>query len=155
MKVSCLSIIALVAARGAIAGNLTPSWEKLTVSLGLMEQNLNYDRDRADIYYTRAAQEGGDGNPLNGTRKAVADILYRRLMDANQMHIEAVMDLRGYLFWPEEDPEMYYGADGRSVRSIDFHLPEGFLETQGVFNDKDALRPISDIPDCKICRSTW
>ncbi|KAI1753990.1 hypothetical protein F4782DRAFT_494672 [Xylaria castorea] len=155
MKVSCLSIIALTAARGALASDLSPSWKKLTYSLGLMELNLNYDRFRVDNYYTRAAHEGIDGNPLNGTQKAVADILFQRVMDANQMHIEAMNDLRGYLYWPEEDPATYYGEGDRSVRSIDFHLPEGFLDTQGVFNDRDGVRPIIDIPDCKICPSTW
>ncbi|KAI0478140.1 hypothetical protein F4859DRAFT_513723 [Xylaria cf. heliscus] len=155
MKVSCLSLLALSAMRGAVAGDLTPSWKKLTYSLGLMEVNLNIDRSRVDNYYSRAAHKGIDGNPLNGTQKAVADILFQRLLDANQMHIQALGDLRGYLYWPESDPETYYSTDRRSVRCIDFHVPKGFLETQGVFDDRDGARPISDIPGCKICPSDW
>ncbi|KAJ2978864.1 hypothetical protein NUW58_g136 [Xylaria curta] len=155
MKVSCFSAIALVAACGVSAGDLTPSWKKLTYSLGLMELNLNYDRTRVDNYYAQAALKGVDGNPLNGTEKAVAEILLRRLTDANHMQIVALSDLRGYLYWPEKNPEQYYGADKRYVESIDFHLPEGFLDTQGVFNDRDGLRPISDIPSCQVCPITW
>ncbi|KAJ8118164.1 hypothetical protein ONZ43_g4047 [Nemania bipapillata] len=147
--------MALAAAGGAIAGDLTPSWKKLTYSLGLMELNLNTDRARVDNYYSQAAHKGVDGNPLNGTQKAVADALFERVMAANQMHIQAMNDLRGYLYWPEDDPVTYYGADNRLVRTIDFHLPEGFLDTQGVFDDKDGHRPISDIPGCSTCPSTW
>ncbi|KAI1125424.1 hypothetical protein F5Y10DRAFT_284285 [Nemania abortiva] len=155
MKVSCLSIVALTAAGGALAGNLSPSWKKLTYSLGLMELNLNTDRARVDNYYSQAAHKGVDGNPLNGTQRAVADALFEKVMAANQMHIQAMNDLRGYLYWPEADPETYYSVDSRAVRSIDFHLPEGFLDTQGVFDDKDEVRSVSDIPSCKVCPSTW
>ncbi|KAJ8129606.1 hypothetical protein O1611_g4026 [Lasiodiplodia mahajangana] len=155
MKIYCLSIITLATAGGAIAGDLTQSWKKLTYSLGLMDLNLNVDRNRIDNYYTQAALKGVDGNPLNGTQLAIANALFDRVMAANQMHIQAMMDLRGYLYWPEDDPVTYYGADDRVVRSIDFHLPEGFLDTQGVFDDKDALRSVHDIPDCKACPSTW
>ncbi|KAF2968805.1 hypothetical protein GQX73_g4775 [Xylaria multiplex] len=155
MKVSCIPIFVLTAAHGSMASNLTPSWEKLTYSLGLMELNLNIDRSRVDNYYSQAAHTGVDGNPLNGTERTVADALFNRLMAANQMHIQAMSDLRGYLYWPEDDPVTYYGAGDRSVHSIDFHLPGGFLDTQGVFNDKDAHRPISDIPGCTTCPSTW
>ncbi|KAI0868654.1 hypothetical protein GGS24DRAFT_481603 [Hypoxylon argillaceum] len=155
MKVSCISVIALTALRGAIAGDLTPSWKKLTYSLGLMELNLNTDRVRVDNYYSEAAHKGADGNPLNGTQRAVADELFDRVMAANQLHIQAMNDLRGYLYWPEEDPVTYYGANDRFVHSIDLQLPEGFLDTQGVFDDKDGLRPISDIPSCSACPSTW
>ncbi|KAI8954516.1 hypothetical protein F4801DRAFT_505140 [Xylaria longipes] len=155
MKVSCLSIIALTAAGSAVADDLSPAWKKLTYSLGLMEVNLNTDRGRIDSYYQQAAHKGIDGNPLNGTQKTVADILFRRVTDANQMQIQAVNDLRGYLYWPEDDPETYYGEDGRFVRNIDFRLPEGFVDTQGVFNDKESVRPISDIPDCRTCPTVW
>ncbi|KAI6086683.1 hypothetical protein F4821DRAFT_237749 [Hypoxylon rubiginosum] len=71
------------------------------------------------------------------------------------MHVEALSDLRSYLFYPEADPATYYGADGRAVESIDFKLPKGLLETQGVFDDKDSVRPFTDIPGCELCAVNW
>ncbi|KAI0142677.1 hypothetical protein GGR57DRAFT_393835 [Xylariaceae sp. FL1272] len=120
-----------------------------------MEANLNTDRGRVDNYLTLAGVKGVDGNALNGTQAAVADALFNKLLAANSMHIKALSDLRSYLFYPEADPATYYGADGRDVESIDFKLPEGMLDTQGVFDDKDSVRPVADIPGCQVCVVNW
>ncbi|KAI2616034.1 hypothetical protein GGR54DRAFT_649683 [Hypoxylon sp. NC1633] len=72
---------------------------------------------------------GADGNALNGTQAAVANALFDKLSAANAMHIEVLSDLRSYLFYPEVDPETYYGVADRGVGSIDFKLPKGLLET--------------------------
>ncbi|KAI1375428.1 hypothetical protein F4677DRAFT_137607 [Hypoxylon crocopeplum] len=153
MRSSLFALLSLSA--GAAVAKLTPTWEKLALSVNLMEANLNWDRGRVDKYFAEAGKAGADGNALEGTQAEVADALFAKLMAANAMHIEALSDLRSYLFYPEADPETYYGAADRGVESVDFTLPEGLLETQGVFDDKDAVRPISDIPGCTTCAVTW
>ncbi|XXH03046.1 hypothetical protein Hte_009436 [Hypoxylon texense] len=152
MRTSLLSLA--LSATGALAA-LTPTWEKLALSVNLMEANLNADRGRVDKYLTLAGAKGVDGNALNGTRAAVADALFAKLLAANAMHVRALGDLRSYLFYPEADPAAYYGADGRAVEAIDFALPEGLLETQGVFDDKDGVRAVTDIPGCELCVVNW
>ncbi|KAI1414864.1 hypothetical protein F5Y13DRAFT_9828 [Hypoxylon sp. FL1857] len=150
---SSLFLLSLSAAT-ALA-ELTPTWEKFALSLTLMETNLNNDRGRVEKYYTDAGKRAADNNPLNETQGAIADELLTKLMAANSMHIKALSDLRSYLFYPEADPATYYGAADRKVESIDFKLPEGLLETQGVFDDKDEVRPITDIPGCVTCAVNW
>ncbi|KAI1454527.1 hypothetical protein F4805DRAFT_308502 [Annulohypoxylon moriforme] len=134
---------------------LTPTWAKLALSLNLMEANLNTDRGRIEKHYVDASKRAADNNALNATQGAVADALLTKLMAANAMQIKALSDLRSYLFYPEEDPEVYYGAAERKVESIDFKLPEGLLETQGVFDDKDEVRAVKDIPGCATCVVDW
>ncbi|KAI1209741.1 uncharacterized protein F4807DRAFT_460486 [Annulohypoxylon truncatum] len=134
---------------------LTPTWAKLALSLNLMEANLNTDRSRIDKHYIDASKRAADNNALNTTQGVVADALLTKLMAANAMQIKALSDLRSYLFYPESNPEEYYGAAKRGVESIDFGLPEGLLETQGVFNDKDEVRAVSDIPGCATCVVDW
>ncbi|KAI0107355.1 hypothetical protein F4776DRAFT_435062 [Hypoxylon sp. NC0597] len=151
---SSILFLSLSAASSALAA-LTPTWEKLALSLNLMETNLNNDRGRVEKYYMDAGKRAADNNALNETQGAIADALLSKLTAANSMHIKALSDLRSYLFYPEADPATYYGADGRTVESIDFRLPDGLLETQGVFDDKDEVRPISDIPGCVICAVNW
>ncbi|KAI1772626.1 hypothetical protein F4818DRAFT_134115 [Hypoxylon cercidicola] len=153
MRPSFFSLLALPAA-GTLAA-LTPTWEKLALSVNLMEANLNRDRGRVDKYLTLAGVKGVDGNALNGTQAAVASALFDKLMAANAMHVEALSDFRSYLFYPEADPATYYGADDRHVETIDFKLPDGLLETQSVFDDKDSVRPVTDIPGCKVCAVEW
>ncbi|KAI2468721.1 hypothetical protein F4781DRAFT_253290 [Annulohypoxylon bovei var. microspora] len=148
------SLLLLTLTTSALAA-LTPTWAKLALSLNLMETNLNNDRGRIDKYYMDASKRAADNNALNATEGAVADALLTKLMAANSMQIKALSDLRSYLFYPEADPETYYGAGERGVESIDFGLPEDLLETQGVFDDKDEVRPISDIPGCATCAVNW
>ncbi|KAI1761778.1 hypothetical protein GGR53DRAFT_469000 [Hypoxylon sp. FL1150] len=149
------SVLALALSATSTLAALTPTWEKLVLSVNLAEANLNTDYGRIDKYLTYAGVRGVDGNALNGTQAAVAAALFEKLEAANTLHIKALSDLRSYLFYPEADPAMYYGADKRAVESIDFKLPEGLLETQGVFDDKDSVRPFTDIPGCKLCAVSW
>ncbi|KAI1138250.1 hypothetical protein F5Y05DRAFT_55700 [Hypoxylon sp. FL0543] len=151
---SSVLVVSLTAASTSLAA-LTPTWEKLALSLTLMETNLNNDRGRIEKYYVDASKRAADNNALNETQGAIADALLTKLAAANSMQIKALSDLRSYLFYPEADPATYYGAADRKVESVDFRLPEGLLETQGVFDDKDELRPITDIPGCATCAVNW
>ncbi|KAI1104606.1 hypothetical protein F4804DRAFT_332144 [Jackrogersella minutella] len=150
---SSLLLISLSA--GTALASLTPTWAKLALSINLMESNLNQDRGRLGKYYVDASKRAADNNALNETEAGVADALLSKLMAANAMQVKALSDLRSYLFYPEADPETYYGANDRMVESIDFTLPEGLLETQGVFDDKEEVRAISDIPGCATCAVDW
>ncbi|KAI1091837.1 hypothetical protein F5B19DRAFT_493070 [Rostrohypoxylon terebratum] len=134
---------------------LTPTWAKLALSLNLMEANLHKDSGRIEKHYVDASKRAADNNALNITEGAIADALLSKLVAANAMQMKALSDLRSYLFYPESNPEEYYGAADRRVESIDFKVPEGLLETQGVFDDKDAVRAITDIPDCVPCALDW
>ncbi|KAI0839089.1 hypothetical protein F5Y06DRAFT_27490 [Hypoxylon sp. FL0890] len=125
---SSLLVFSLSAASTTLAA-LTPTWEKLALSL---EMNLNNDRRRIEKYYVDGSKRAADNNPLNETQGAIADELLTKLMAANSMQIKALSDLRSYLFYPEADPATYYGVADRKVESIDFKLPEGLLKTQGV-----------------------
>ncbi|KAI2625992.1 hypothetical protein GGS26DRAFT_592769 [Hypomontagnella submonticulosa] len=153
MRVSFFSVLAL-SATGVVA-DLTTNWEKLALSLNLLELNLNEDRGRLDKYWMLAQEQNADGNALNGTQAKVAKELYDRIWLANGLQIAAMSDLRSFLFYPQKDPVTYYQPGERSVESLDTHLPEGMLETQGVFDDKDSVRPITDIPGCKPCAVNW
>ncbi|KAI4870214.1 hypothetical protein F4820DRAFT_287834 [Hypoxylon rubiginosum] len=149
------SFVPLALSTTSALAALTPTWEKLALSANLMEANLNTDRARVDKYFTLAGAKGVDGNALNSTQAAVADSLFAKLLAANAMHVRALSDLRSYLFYPETDPAAYYGAGGRGAETVDFKLPEGLLETQGVFDDRGGVRAVMDIPGCEVCVVNW
>ncbi|KAI0383517.1 hypothetical protein F5Y04DRAFT_27141 [Hypomontagnella monticulosa] len=152
MRFSVFSVLAL--STGVIA-DATETWAKLHTSLNVLEYNLNHDRGRFDNYWVQAQEQNADGNTLTGVQKDVATELWKRIWITNGWQIAALQDFRAYLFYNESDPDTYYGPDKREVKSIDFHLPKGMIETQPAFNDGNALRGIKDIPGCEPCASTW
>ncbi|XDG08727.1 hypothetical protein ABKA04_008342 [Annulohypoxylon sp. FPYF3050] len=149
------SFVLLAVSATTSLATLTPTWAKLALSINLMEANLHKDSGRIEKHYVDAAKRAADNNALNDTEGAIADALLSKLIAAQGMQIKALSDLRSYLFYPESNPEEYYEAADRRIESIDFTLPEGLLETQGVFDDKDAIRAITDIPGCVACAVDW
>ncbi len=148
------SIFIALADATAVMATLTPTWHKLKLSIALAEANLNTDRTRIEDLYYRA-RNGSDLNGLTGTSIEVADTLFERFFYANTLQTMALRDLNDYLFLPVEDPTTWYDSFERKVEQVDFRLPNGLLETCGIFDATDEQFPIQDIPDCDLCPVQW